>query len=131
MANGSRRGFVSYSYSVELGAMDPEVTGRKASLHLTEPWSFKDRFARILTWVSDDGWAEPDPVRAVDGFPMSSKVSVREDKKAAKAEEKWWTAVQDTIRENADLLEKVRRSTIMIATHISYVCSLYHRFPIY
>ena len=102
--------------------MDPEVTGRKASLHLTEPWSFKDRFARILTWVSDDGWAEPDPVRAVDGFPMSSEVSVREDKKAAKAEEKWWTAVQDTIRENEDLLEKVRRSTMHYDCHSYQLC---------
>ena len=129
MADGSWRGFVDNSYSVhvELGEMDPEVTGRKASLHLTEPWSFKDRFARILTWVSDDSWDEPrpDPVQAVDGFPMSSEVSVREDKKAAKEEkEKWWRAVQDTIRENADLLEKVRSSAIMIATLIGCVCSL-------
>ena len=50
MANGSSlRGFVVNSYSVKLSAMDPEVTGQKASLHLTKLWSFKDRFTRILT----------------------------------------------------------------------------------
>lgn len=110
MANGSV--YDNTSCTVELGTMNREVAGRTLSLYLPKRLSFRNRFSHILTGFSD-GWEEPEPVQAIDGIQMSCEVRVCEGKQETKEEEKdrWWEAVKETVRDNADLLEKVSRAS--------------------
>lgn len=70
------RGYVVTPCSVELGAMDPEMTGWKSSIYLPKRLSFKDRFSHVLTGFT---WEEPQAVQVIYRF---TEVRVCEGKQA-------------------------------------------------
>ena len=118
MANG--REYVN-ELALELDSM--EAPGRR--VYLPDPelgatfkeWdrggvSFKDRFSEILTGFA---WEEPEPLDRYDALLLSDEeTNARKEAQAAAQEEerrKWWEAVQDTVREDTDLFERVRKYT--------------------
>lgn len=110
--------------ALELDVMEGE--GRKVYLPdsgLEELGStgFKDRFSNILTGFALE---EPNPADRHYLFLQTLDEEQEEkDKRVAEKEEvrqKWWEAVQETVREDADLFQKVRRSR----THLHVLLSL-------
>lgn len=78
--------------------------------------SFKNRFSCILTgfaWHPEDleplGIDDADADAVVRCYDEAETIKQRQAAVQEEERQKWWEAVQETIREDTDLFEKVRR----------------------
>ena len=77
---------------------------------------FKSRFSSILTgfpWHPDDpeplGIDDADADAVVRSYEEAETIKQKRAAEEEKERQKWWEAVQETVREDTELFEKVRR----------------------